>query len=138
MFHFGNNGRRKQYVPRPRCPPVWLAAMTPAGGDEGLDKSQHEGTLALFSYLRAQTHGASATKPLGNVTGVTFFTVTSAKTGTYLNLKGVADLYPSGIKMVPPRDGSCPTRLRLTKMNPNHTKLASAGKVDIQTAERPW
>lgn len=139
MFHFGNCGQGKQYVPRPRRPPGWLAAMTPAGGDEGLDKSQHEGTLALFSYLRggAQTRGASATKPRGNLAGVTFFTVASAKTGTSLNLKVVADLYPSGVERVPPSGGFSPARLRLTEMDPDHTELASAGRVDVQTAGRP-
>lgn len=98
MFHFGNYGRGKQYVPRPRRPPVWLAAMTPAEGDEGLDKSQREGALALFSYLQggAQTRGASATKPLGSVVGVAIFTATSEKTGTYWNLKAAAHLYPCG------------------------------------------
>lgn len=77
MFHLGNIGRGKQYVPCPQRPPGGLAAMTPAGGDEGLDKSQHEGALALFSYLPggAQTRGASATKALGTVSGVTFFSV---------------------------------------------------------------
>lgn len=110
MFHLGKDGRGKQYVPCPRRPPGWLAAMTPTGGDEGLDKSQHEGALALFIYLRggAQTRGASATKPRGNVAAVTFFTVTTATTGTSLNLKGVADLYPSGVERVPPGSGSSP------------------------------
>lgn len=51
MFHLGNDGQGKQYVPRPQCPPGWLAAMTPADRDEGLDKSQHKDALALFSYL---------------------------------------------------------------------------------------
>lgn len=80
MFHLGNDGRGKQYVPRPLRPPGWLAATTPAGGDKGLDKSQHRDALALFSYLRggAQSRGASATEPPGNVAGFTFFTVTAA------------------------------------------------------------
>lgn len=98
MFHLGNNGRGKQYVPCPRRPPGGLAAMTHTGGDEGLDKSQHEGALALFSYLRggAPTWRASATtKALGTVSGVTFVTETGAKTRSPLNLK-VDRVPPSG------------------------------------------
>lgn len=106
MFYLGKDGRGKQYVPRPQRPPGWLAAMTPAGGDQGLDKSQQEGALALFSYLRgrAQTRGASATKRRGNAAEVTFFTVTSAKTGIFLDPKGVANMYPA------PPGGESPTR----------------------------
>lgn len=42
------------YVPRPRRPPGWLAATISAEGEDGLDKSQRQGSPGLFSYSKAE------------------------------------------------------------------------------------
>lgn len=101
-----------------------------AEGEDGLDKSQGQGSPGLFSDSKAERKlgGASATKPRIDAPGVTFYGGGGGACPTLVPCEGPPQLTEADGSR---REGS------LTEIDLDYAGLAYAGRVDVRAA-RCW